>query len=100
MLGADRHSSDPIGARSLPITRNSVISRSARSPRHGSTSSTQTFDAAVECDNERGQIETLWVVDLDGTVVVIATELWPGPTAAAHPDFADAVLDSIRIERT
>jgi hypothetical protein len=48
---------------------------------------------------ERGQIETLWVVDLDGTVVVIATELWPTPRAAAHTDFADAVLDSIRIDR-
>ncbi len=48
---------------------------------------------------EPGVIETLWVVDLDGTVVVIATQLWPEPAAAAHPDFADAVLDSIRIDR-
>ena len=48
---------------------------------------------------EPGEIETLWVVDLDGTVVVINTRLFPEPTAAAHRDFADAVLDSIRIER-
>jgi hypothetical protein len=46
-----------------------------------------------------GQIETLWVLDIDGTVVVISTELWPGPSATAHADFADAVLDSIRIHR-
>ena len=46
-----------------------------------------------------GQIETLWVLDIDGTVVVISTELWPGPSAAADADFADAVLDSIRIDR-
>ena len=46
-----------------------------------------------------GQIETLWVLDIDGTVVVISTELWPGPSATAHADFADAVLDSIRIDR-
>ena len=37
-----------------------------------------------------GQIETLWVLDLDGTVIVITTELWPGPSATAHADFADA----------
>ena len=48
---------------------------------------------------EPGQVETLWVLDLDGTVVVISTELWPGPSATAHADFADAVLDSIRIDR-
>ena len=46
-----------------------------------------------------GQIETVWVLDIDGTVVVISTELWPGPSATADADFADAVLDSIRIER-
>jgi hypothetical protein len=46
-----------------------------------------------------GQIETLWALDLDGTVVVIRTELWPGPSASAHADFAAAVLDSIRIDR-
>ena len=46
-----------------------------------------------------GQIETLWVLDIDGTVVVISTELSPGPSATTHADFADAVLDSIRIDR-
>ena len=46
-----------------------------------------------------GQIETLWVLDIDGTVVVISTELWPGPSATAHADFADTVLDSIRIDQ-
>ena len=48
---------------------------------------------------EPGQIETLWVLDLDGTIVVIVTELWPGPSAAAHADFAAAELNSIRIAR-
>ncbi len=47
---------------------------------------------------EPGEIETLWVLDIDGTVVVISTGLWPGPSASDHADFADAVLDSIRIE--
>jgi hypothetical protein len=50
----------------------------------------------------------LWVLGIDGTVVVINARLWPsesaGATALAEPstaacvDFA-AVLDSIRIER-
>ena len=57
---------------------------------------------------EPGEVETLWVLDIDGAVVVISTRLWPsatqehvalaGPSAAARADFA-AVLDSIRIER-
>ncbi len=47
---------------------------------------------------EPGEVETLRVLDLDGTVVVINTNLWPGPTAAAHAEFA-AVLDSIRIDQ-
>lgn len=48
---------------------------------------------------EAGQIETVRVLDLDGTVVVFTTELWPEPSAAAHAaDFA-AVLGSIRIAR-
>ena len=46
-----------------------------------------------------GQIETLWVLDIDGTVVVISTAPWPGPSGTADPGFADAVLDSIRIDR-
>ena len=47
---------------------------------------------------EAGEIETLWVLDVDGTVVVINTTLFPGPSAADRAEFA-AVLDSIRIER-
>lgn len=68
---------------------------------------------------EPGEVETLWVLDIDGTVVVIHTRLLPsvttgaggvaaldpggatalaGPSAAARADFA-AVLDSIRIDR-
>ena len=46
-----------------------------------------------------GQIETLWVLDIDGTVVVISAASWPGPSGAIDAGFADAVLDSIRIER-
>ena len=46
-----------------------------------------------------GEIETLWVLDIDGTVIVINTKLWPDPPAGADADFADAVLDSIRIDR-
>ena len=57
---------------------------------------------------EPGEVETLWILDIDGTVVVINTRLFPsattgakalaGPSAAARAEFA-AVLDSIRIER-
>ncbi len=57
---------------------------------------------------EAGEVETLWVLDIDGTVVVVHTRLLPsvttgaralaGPLAAARAEFA-AVLDSIRIER-
>ena len=62
---------------------------------------------------EPGEVETLWVLDIDGTVVVINTRMWPsvttgarltpearalaGPSAAARADSA-AVLNSIRIE--
>ncbi len=49
---------------------------------------------------EPGQIETLWVLDIDGTVVVINADLWPGPSAAARAEFAADVLDSIRIDRS
>ena len=62
---------------------------------------------------EPGEVETLWILDIDGTVVIINTRLWPsattgarlspgaralaGPSAAARADSA-AVLDSIRIQ--
>ena len=48
---------------------------------------------------EPGWIETLWVLDLDGTMVVISTGVWPEPSAGADADFAADVLDSIRIDR-
>ena len=47
---------------------------------------------------EPGQLETLMVLDIDGTVVVINANLWPGSSAADRAEFA-AVLDSIRIDR-
>ena len=63
---------------------------------------------------EPGEVETLWILDIDGTVIIINTRLWPsattgarlspearalaGPSAAARADSA-AVLDSIRIDR-
>jgi hypothetical protein len=46
---------------------------------------------------EPGTIETLRVVDIDGTVVVISTRVW-GPMAERTAEI-DAMLDSIRIER-
>ena len=48
---------------------------------------------------EPGWIETLWVLDLDGTMVVISTGVWPEPSAGADADFAADVLDSIHIAR-
>jgi hypothetical protein len=57
---------------------------------------------------EPGEVETVWVLDIDSTVVVIDTRLFPsvttgaralaGPSAAVRDEFA-AVLDSIRIDR-
>ena len=47
---------------------------------------------------EPGQSETLLVLDIDGTVVVINANLWAGTSAADRAEFA-AVLDSIRIGR-
>lgn len=47
---------------------------------------------------EPDQIETLWVLDIDGTVVIINTRPFPEASAAARAEFA-AVLDSIRIDQ-
>jgi hypothetical protein len=47
---------------------------------------------------ESGQMETVWVLDIDGTLVVINANLFPGSSAADRAEFA-AVLDSIRIDR-
>lgn len=43
-----------------------------------------------------GETETLWVIDVDGTVVILNTRVLAGQPAAVHADIA-AVLDSIRI---
>ena len=42
----------------------------------------------------------MWVLDIDGTVVVINAGVWPEPSAAARADFVADVLDSIRIDRS
>ena len=47
---------------------------------------------------EAGMVETLWVLDIQGTVVVINSRPVPEASAADRDVFA-AVLDSIRIER-
>jgi hypothetical protein len=56
------------------------------------------FDWADGPGYEPGASETLLVLDIDGTVVVIHSELFPGPPEWAPAEFAN-VLDSIRIER-
>jgi hypothetical protein len=47
---------------------------------------------------EPGEIETLWVLDIDGTVVIINARAFPESSAAGRAELA-GVLDSIRIER-
>ena len=47
---------------------------------------------------EPGQVETLMILDIDGTVAVINANLWAGTSAADRAEFA-AVLDSIRIDQ-
>ena len=47
---------------------------------------------------EPGQLETLLVLDVDGTVVVITANLWAESSAADRAEFA-GVLDSIRIDQ-
>ena len=44
-----------------------------------------------------GDSESLWVLDLDGTIIILETRVQKGQPAAAHAEIA-AVLDSIRIE--
>jgi hypothetical protein len=44
-----------------------------------------------------GDTETVWVLDLDGTVIILETRLNAGQPAEAHAELA-AVLDSIRID--
>ena len=45
-----------------------------------------------------GDTESLWVLDLDGTIIILETRVQAGQPAAAHTEIA-AVLDSIRIDR-
>jgi hypothetical protein len=45
---------------------------------------------------EPGEIETLWVLDVDGTIIILNTRMWPEHQAAAPAELA-ALLDSIRI---
>jgi len=47
---------------------------------------------------ETGETETLWVVEVDGTIVILNTRVSAGQPAAAHAEFA-AALDSVRIDR-
>ena len=47
---------------------------------------------------EPGQVETLMILDIDGTVIVINANLWAQSSAADRAEYA-AVLDSIRIDR-
>ncbi len=78
------------------------------SPRHQDGDRDQAPHALRSWDNkadnlggsfyEPGMIETVRVLDLDGTVVVINTRAWPESSATGHAQLAD-VLDSIRIER-
>lgn len=45
-----------------------------------------------------GDSETVWVLDFDGTVIILETRVNAGQPAEAHAELA-ALLDSIRIER-
>ena len=45
-----------------------------------------------------GEIETLWVLDVNGTIIIVNTRLLAGHPTSAPAEFA-AVLDSIRIDR-
>ena len=58
---------------------------------------TKTLRISAGAYYEPGQFETLLVLDIDGTVVVINANLWAGSSAADRAEFAD-VLDSIRID--
>lgn len=44
------------------------------------------------------ETETLWILDVDGTIVIVNTRLLPWQPAEAPAELA-AVLDSIRIDR-
>ena len=48
---------------------------------------------------EPGEIETLWVVDVVDTIIILNTRMWPDHQATAAAELA-ALLDSIRIEPT
>jgi uncharacterized DUF497 family protein len=46
-----------------------------------------------------GEIETVWVLDVNGTIIVLNTRMWPDHQPAAASELA-ALRNSIRIERT
>jgi len=58
----------------------------------------RSWDAPIAGMYEPGRTETLWVLDIDGTVVVINASPWPEASAAGRAEIATA-LDSIRIDR-
>ncbi len=47
---------------------------------------------------EPGEIETVWVLDVNGTIIILNTRMWPDHQPAAASELA-ALLNSIRIER-
>ena len=44
-----------------------------------------------------GETETLWIHDVDTTIVIVNTRLLAGQPSTAHAAFA-VVLDSVRID--
>ena len=67
-------------------------------PRSGAGRTWTKTETRAGRTTNTGEIETLWVLDLDGTVVIINTRVGSDQPAAAHAEFA-AVLDSIRIDQ-
>ena len=88
--------------RTAPVDMSDCRTRRFGRSRVSAVPDFRSWDTANENgpgDHEPGGIDTLWVLDLDGTVVVIQTRAWPEPSAGADPDFAADVLDSIRIDQ-
>jgi hypothetical protein len=83
---------------STRLTRNRVMDQNKPPEMRPDFRSWWTHDGLAN-GYEPNQIETLWVLDLDGTLVIISTGAWPEPSAGAAPDFADDVLNSLRIDR-
>jgi hypothetical protein len=49
----------------------------ARSPELGAADG-ETGGGSSE---KPGPVETLWVLDVDGTIVLVSAEVWPGPVS-------------------